>query len=288
MSILGAGNALAHQPAGVPLTNPGPVQCTTSGSSWRITAVRGTFGEFPVPTACTNSSHIGSGEGCFLYSYTLEKLTTPFTQTADSVVFAASADQDLDAVFPTPFFVQPPGTSEGDLATGFLDFAFHEYPVRVVNIAPVANPNFTPINAPIRLSFVGPSGARLSTVFVRRGNSKEACLIAGPGVLGERFKPSQAVQQVEAAGRKCIANITRDSLDNILDISIDPSSPDPNCQTSNDPGNLDNQGKRKTPLVNGEPLSHNEVITYGTATTTCYVPKNPTPAWCICTKTPCP
>jgi len=87
---------------------------------------------------------------------------------------------------------------------------------------------------------------------------------------------------------RCIINITRDAFDNILDIAVDPSSPNPNCQTSNDPGNLDNQGKRKTPLVNGEPLSFNEVITYGTSTTTCYGPRNPTPAWCICTKTPCP
>jgi hypothetical protein len=41
--------------------------------------------------------------------------------------------------------------------------------------------------------------------------------------------------------------------------------------------------------VNGQPvLNLQGSITFGTGTTTCYGPPNPTPAYCVCTAAPCP
>lgn len=262
-------------PEGVPVASPGPLQCTTSAGNWRITAAPATSGEFPVPTDCSLAAN--ADKRCFLYQYGIQRLTPPLNTSPDAFVVAVAADQDLDSATPTAF-VTPPGTSTGDNATGFLAFAWHEYPIRL---------NPTP-NTPARITVVGPSAARISTILVRRGKDAESCLIAGPGVLGDRFETVQAVQQVDVAGGRCVANITRDAFNNILNIAIDPSSPNPNCQTSNDPTNLGPDGKRKTPFVNEQPLQNNVTITYGDNTTTCYGPKNPSPAWCICTAKPCP
>ncbi len=267
---------VAANPNGVPVASPAPLVCTTSLSNWRVTAAPAASGEFPVPTDCSLAAN--SGKQCFLYQYSFQRLTPPLNASADHFLVAVAGDQDLDSASPNGFFVTPPGTSSGDNVTGFLAFAQHEYPIRL---------NPTPA-VPAKIIVVGPSAARMSTILIKRGNTSESCLIAGPGILGDRFETVQAVQQVEVAGGKCVANITRDSFNNILNISIDTSASAPGCQTSNDAGNLGGDGKRKTPLVNGEALQNNQSITYGDNTTTCYGPRNPTPAWCICTKTPCP
>jgi hypothetical protein len=47
--------------------------------------------------------------------------------------------------------------------------------------------------------------------------------------------------------------------------------------------------KAKDLKVNGQPVQFLEgSITFGTGTTTCYGPPIPTPAYCVCTASPCP
>jgi hypothetical protein len=253
----GMTEAWAHNPQGVPVQTPAPLQCTTPSGGWTIAAVPGDGGEFPVAVACENAGH--SGGTCFLYRYSL---VAP-GGTPDHVVFAVSADQDLDRAGPSAF-VTPPGSKSGDPATGFLAGAYHEYPVRV---------NPTP-RVPAEISIAGPTAPRISTVLVKRGNVREACLIAGPGVFGSTFRPVAVTQTQIAAGGKCPVELIYDSAGNLADVR--PLTED--CIRFQGPV-----------TVQGQPLQDNtESITIGTGTSTCWGPPRPTPAVCICTRAPCP
>src|SRR5262245_29904545 len=99
-------------PVGVPLPEAPPLTCSTA--SFKIDAK--TASGFPSPFQC-------AGQPCADYGYTISS-SGP---SIDHLVFAISASQGLFGTSPSSF-VSPPGA--GDIVTGFLAFAFHEYPVR--------------------------------------------------------------------------------------------------------------------------------------------------------------
>ena len=189
LGVLFAATQASANPNGVPVTEPGPLVCKTSGGNWQISAVLGNSGEFPFAVPCT--AH--PGKSCAEYKYSVSVLGK--AGTPDHVLFAVSADQDLDSAKPSAF-VTPPGP--GDNVTGFLSQARHEYPIRV---------NPTP-QAPVEIVVVGPSSARISTVLVKKGNTLESCLIAGPGVNVAPPGPL-ASQQCTAFDSRLFAKITR-------------------------------------------------------------------------------
>jgi hypothetical protein len=206
---------------------------------------------FPVPVACTSVNN--AGKQCGQYRYTVTPLKG---QSTDHVLFAVSADQDLDSASPSAS-VAPPGA--GDSKTDFLRFARHEYAIRV---------NPTP-QIPANIIIVGPTSPRISTVLVTKGNNKESCLIAGPGVLGSPFSAVSLTQTQLVAGGQCVAHLTFDALGNVIDVETDPP-----CTVSTTPVS-----------VNGEPLRDNRNpngITHGNGTCTTYGPPIPSPARTIC------
>lgn len=242
-------------PAGVPVAQPGPLSCTTA--NFKIDAVLGPNDEFPIPAPC-----IINGGGCSEYRYTVTKLGS---KNLDHIVFAVSADQDLDSAGPSAF-VTPPGP--GDSATGFLANARHEYPVRV---------NPTP-QIPASIVITGSSSPRISTALVRSGAKNfESCLIAGPGVAGDPFQPIFREQLVLVAGGKCVAHLFFDASGDLVNVTTDPP-----CVA----------GSAVNGLFIGEEEIRNNVgqhgITIGDSTSTCYGPPKPSPPRCVCTKAPCP
>ncbi len=244
-----AAEGWAHSPAGVPV-GTAPLECTTPSGSWKVSAMPGPGGEFPVLVDC-GENH--AGKSCARYRYDIDDLGGG---TPDHVLFAVSADQDLDSAGPSAF-VTPPGTSSGDSKTGFLAYARHEYPIRV---------NPTP-NVPADLVIVAPSSPRISTVLVTKGKTRESCLIAGPGVPGLPFRPCPVSRDEIAAGGQCLVRLFYDSSCQVSEIQ----SLTEGCEVT--VGN---------PIVNGQPLQDNPTsITFGTGTVTCYGPPSPNPARCI-------
>lgn len=241
--LLTATGIRAHFPNGVPVPLPAPLSCITlPDGNWRIDAIESN-GEFPIPVPCSANEH--AGKQCAEYSYTVTSL---LGKSPDHVVFAVSADQDLDSAGPSAN-VQPPGP--GDTTTGFLENARHEYPVRV---------NPTP-QIPASIVIVGPTSPRISTVLVRKGKISESCLIAGPGVPLDQFAPRTTTQTVSCAAGQCTCVLTFGPDGTITAVTS------PDCDTT------------QTPLtVNGEPLQFfgNQGITIGSGTSTCY-PTKPIP-----------
>ena len=245
-------------PAGVPVTTPAPLQCTTPSGKWTITAVDGPSGEFPVETSCILPAH--NGKRCFLYKYSIAGPGG----TPSHVLFAISADHALDFAEPTAA-VTPPGTSSGDSATGFLAYSRHEYPVRV---------NATPLN-PAEIVVVGPSVPRISTVLVKKGHLRESCLIAGPGVIsGSPFTPVVTSQSQIAAGGKCEVDLIYDAAGNVVDVELTPAAMTAGCTLTVGPV-----------FIDGEELQDNRSptgITHGSGTCTTYGPPIPSPSRTIC------
>jgi len=114
--------------------------------------------------------------------------------------------------------------------------------------------------------------------------------IAGPGDIGDPFQPKFATQDSTVADGKCIAHLIFDKKGTLIDVTAD-----------NAPGYVPNPALGETPctavsvtgdiIVNNAPLKNNtgpHGITFGTGTSTCYGPSIPSPAKCVCTKTPCP
>lgn len=252
-------------PTGVPVAQPVPLSCTTV--NFRIDAILGPNGEFPIPVTCVNNPGLPD-LSCADYGYNISSNT----KNVDHTVIAVSADQDLDSTSPAAF-VSAPGA--GDKVTGFLKNARHEYTVRF-------NSSKTK-SVQAHVFIVGPSSPRISSVLVRSGNNdddgggiSQSCLIAGPGVAGDPFQPISLTQTVMAAGGKCVVELIFDNNGNLADIHTDT----PGCEMGQ--GNV---------MINGEPLQNNTSpngITFGDGTTTCYGPPVPSPARCVCTKKPCP
>lgn len=119
--------------------------------------------------------------------------------------------------------------------------------------------------------------------------------ISGPGDIGDPFQPKFALQDSTVANGKCIAHLIFDKKGNVIDVTADnapgyvPTGDEVPCTVgspvvtpTNPNGDI---------FVNGAPLKNNtgpHGITFGTGTTTCYGPSIPSPAKCVCTKTPCP
>jgi hypothetical protein len=257
VSALFAVTEVRANPMGVPVATPAPLQCTTPGGGWTITAVQGPSGEFPVEVSCTLPDH--NGKRCFLYKYSI---SAP-GGTPSHVVFSVSADHDLDYAYPTSA-VTPPGTASGDSSTGFLAYAQHEYPVRV---------NATPA-IPAEIAVVGPSSPRISTVLVQKGKTRQSCLIAGPGVMsGSPFAPIVTSQSQVAAGGKCEVDLIYDTAGNVIDVQL-ASGADPGCTLTVGPV-----------FIDGEELKDNRSptgITHGSNTCTTYGPPTPSPSRTVC------
>lgn len=246
-------------PIGVPVPTPAPLQCTTPGGGWTITAVPGPSGEFPKEVSCTLlPDH--SDKRCFQYKYSISGPGG----TPSHVLFSVSADQELDSAAPTAA-VTPPGTASGDSATGFLAYAQHEYPIRV---------NATP-SVPAEIVVVGPSVPRISTVLVKKGNTRVSCLIAGPGVGGgSPFAPIVTSQSQVAAGGKCEVDLIYDSAGNVIDVELTPAAIVAGCTLTVGPV-----------LIDGEELKDNRSptgITHGSNTCTTYGPPTPSPSRTVC------
>jgi hypothetical protein len=259
VSALCAVTEVRANPMGVPVTSPAPLQCTTPSGKWTITAVQGPSGEFPVEVVSCTLLPDHDGKRCFLYEYTIAGPGG----TPSHVLFAISADHDLDSVAPASV-VTPPGTALGDSATGFLAYAQHEYPVRV---------NATP-SLPAEIVVVGPSSPRISTVLVKKGHIRESCLIAGPGVLGgSPFAPIVTSQSQVAAGGKCEVDLIYDAAGNVIDVQL-ASGADPGCTLTVGPV-----------FIDGEELKDNRSptgITHGSGTCTTYGPPTPSPSRTVC------
>ena len=261
--LLVAGAAISF-PVGVPVAALAPLSCTTPSGAWTITLVPKSPGVGTIPYAEPCLTLPGnSGKTCSVYKYAISG------ETPSHILFAASADQDLDALNPGNLSsVAVPGA--GDTVTGFLTYAKHEYAIRL---------NPTP-GVPVELWFVGGSKPRLSTVVINKGRTTESCLIAGPGVAGDPFQPITLTQSVLAAGGKCAANLIYDAAGNVVDV------------TTNTPGCFVGSPTVARPLlINGEPLRNNtnpHGITFGNGTSTCYGPPVPSIPKCICTAAPCP
>lgn len=234
----------AHFPNGVPVPLPAPLSCITlPGGNWQIDAITGVNGEFPVSIPCS-SAH--AGKLCAKYDYTITSLQG---KSIAHTVVAISADQDLDSTNPSADVANP---GDGDSATDFLKYARHEYAVRF-------NPNASVFSPSIVI--VEPTFSRISTILVTKGNTKESCLIAGPGAFRDIFQPVTTTQTVSCAAGQCTCVLTFGPDGTITAVTS------PDCGTT------------QTPLtVNGEPLQFfgNQGITIGTGTQTCY-PTKPIP-----------
>src|SRR4030095_1627827 len=125
--------------------------------------------------------------------------------------------------------------------------------------------------------------------------------IVGPGDIGDPFQPKFALQNSTVADGKCIAHLVFDKKGNVQDVTVDnaPGYTATECLVGS-PG-VGSKDKNNVPfpsqfagpniIIGGEPLQNNNGphgITFGTGTTTCYGPSIPSPAKCVCTKSPCP
>lgn len=267
ISILFAVTEVRANPAGVPVTTPAPLQCTTPSGGWTITAIPGLSGEFPKEVSCVLPSN--ASKRCFLYKYSVQAPGG----TPSHILFSVSADHDLDSAAPTAT-VTPPGTVSGDSATGFLAYSRHEYPVRV---------NATPA-VPAQISVVGPSSPRISTVLVKKGNLLESCLIAGPGVSGSGslFAPIVTSQTQLAAAGKCEVELIYDSKGDVIDVQLVPGA-DPACTITT--GDVCLGGQFVAGVCTGSILRDNRSptgITHGNGTCTTYGPPTPSPSRTVC------
>ena len=123
--------------------------------------------------------------------------------------------------------------------------------------------------------------------------------IAGPGDIGDAFQPKFVKQQTQVAGGKCAADLVFDKKGNVVDVTTatpgcffgSPGHLDSNNQMSNFPTeDLIIGGDPNIP-GSGQKLQNNtgpHGFTFGNNTTTCYGPKIPSPAKCVCTTSPCP
>lgn len=103
--------------------------------------------------------------------------------------------------------------------------------------------------------------------------------ILGPAELGDPFQPVYEDQFVSVAGGKCVAHLEFDDQGKLIEVTTTT----PGCFTGSPPN-----GKL---FVGNEEIRNNtgpHGITFGNNTTTCYGPSIPSPARCICTKSPCP
>lgn len=256
--VFAATEVRAHFPEGVPVTSPAPLTCNTLPyNKWKIEAVLGDKGEFPVVVPCS-SNH--PSQLCVKYEY---KVTSSKGRNADHAVIAISAGLDLDSIIDPGFHpasVFLPG--DGDNATGFLSQAFHEYGVRFNPKASIAN---------LGVLIVGPPSERISTILVRGGKHKEACLIAGPGpgigdAVANVFKPLPLEQTYLCAGGKCVCKLTFDASGELQSVSTDT----PECQKI-----------EEEIFLNGEPVKFfgdgdgdgEDSITSGNGTCTTYPTK---------------
>lgn len=119
--------------------------------------------------------------------------------------------------------------------------------------------------------------------------------IAGPGDIGDPFQPKFALQDSTVANGKCIAHLVFDKKGIVIDVTTSnapgyvPGPDETNCTVASPVATPSNPNADI--IVNGAPLKNNtgaHGITFGTGTTTCYGPSIPSPAKCVCTKTPCP
>lgn len=213
--LLAVSEVKAHFPAGVPVSSQAPLSCKTSAGNWQIAAIPDSGGSWPHIVSCTSHSGL-----CSLYKYSvspLGKFSTP-----DHVVFAVSADQDVDRAGPSAS-VTPPGTSGGDSATGFLARAQHEFPIRL---------NPTP-SLPAEISIAGPSSPRISSVLVKKGNDFESCLIAGAGIGGNVNAVIAASTVFTSSANNCAVEIRKNANGVVTDILLlPPPTSDPACSTS--------------------------------------------------------
>lgn len=205
--LLVASQVNSHSPGGVPVTTL-PLTCTAPASGgWTITLVPVTGSSIPTEVECTGSGHSGK---CSKYKYTVQN---PVGGTnPDHVVFAVSADQDLDFAGPQTPGVQPPGSPNGDSTTGFLFLAQHEYPVRV---------NAAPLN-PAEISIVGPSTPRISTVLVKKGKLTASCLIAGPGIPGNVNAVTATSTTFSSPANNCPVIFVRNAAGVVTDVLPGP------------------------------------------------------------------
>jgi hypothetical protein len=191
---------------------------------------------------------------------------------------------------------------EGDRNSGINKGNCDGFIAHIPPTAPAGTPSGTKV-----LNIVGGNRVAdgLVTINLVTGNgSSELCQavndanhpsqtgIVGPGDIGDPSQPKFVSQTSLVANNKCNADLVFDKHGNLIDIlSVSPANgyvPDPN-----DPTQTPCTIKTVTDpiMVNGVPLKNNtgpHGITFGTGTSTCYGPSIPSPAKCVCTRTPCP
>jgi len=100
-----------------------------------------------------------------------------------------------------------------------------------------------------------------------------------PGISADKnpggsFQPVLLERRELVAGGKCVAKLTF-SNGVITKVENETKS----CYYGQD---------KKGLVLNNKPVLYVDSVTFGSGTTTCYGPPNPSPAMCICTEQPCP
>ena len=259
--------AMANPP-GVPV-GEAPLSCTTvnsrgGGDNYLVEAITGTNGEYPLIVDCPNEP----GKKCSDYGY---KVTQIGGETISQSLFAISADLELDSADPAPANIGELG--DGDSLTGFLQYTRHEYPIRF-------NAKGDTIKAHIFIK--NTSAPRIGTAYIRGGKIDESCLIAGPGVPGNPWVPTTSTETVVAVGGKCEATLHYSGNGKLINISLPVGS---TCYAGKVPdGAVAAIGGEPIQNVNGIANGRDVPVTFGTGTTTVYLPSG----WAICTSSPCP
>jgi hypothetical protein len=258
-AFLAAADAGAY-PTGVPVVSPAPLACpndSTTGSTWSITLQSNTPGG-PIPYSEQCQNNPGT---CSTYEY---KISTPI---ADHVYVAVSSDQNLDHTVPgenAGVRVFPPTIGTGP-SENFLQYAAHEY---AIELTPTGS-----WDGVLKISVVGASVPRISTVLMAKGKTKQPCLIAGPGVAGDHFQPVPTSETVVVSGGKCKVIKVFDAAGKLTRIDPAPDM-DATCHiVQGDVMFLDGSKLRNNTSPSG--------ITFGDNTTTCYGPPVPSIPWCV-------
>lgn len=243
-----------------------PLSCTSvdskgGGNNYRIDAITGGNGEFPLTTACPDDA----SKQCADFGY---RVTSLNGATVSHSMFAASGEYVVQKDPSLSEDVYDPG--QGD-PSGFLEYAMHEKAIRF-------NSNSTTFEGHIYVE--GDAIAGATTAYVQGGKINESCMLAGPGstrTLGDVWKPTTSEKNVNVLHGACDATLHYNGSGDLVNITLPASSP---CTTGKVPAGA-------KPAIGGEPIQNANVpegISFGHHSTIMYLPSG----WAICTASPCP
>lgn len=239
-----------------PLTAPLSCTLTLAGAPLTIQAGADLL-PFPHDVPCPGATGTTCSEFTYRFTYAGGNISQSFLSvSSDLAIFEASPSGAIEAT-----------SCIGDSTTKVGLNVCEQRQVRFNEAA-------STVNAKVVVTRAAP---RVSTAGARKGNSEAYCLIQGPGVPGDGFKPFTTSAQQTVAGGKVNVIINFDALGNPSGGTCAPvQPPGSQCFEGSPVGDL---------LVNGEVLRDFTTVTFGDNTSTC-IKGNPTR--CFCTAAPCP